>query len=187
VGLVGQWFAHVKFLGSLSTPWITIRSFLATFSTDFKTSLALGILGFSYYVEWWEFVRMDPKPKTLWVETHERKIRAIWPHRLLGLNFYLIRVVTIWTCEGALIIIFDGIIDYSSYMDCVHGYGCLMWRDFLVPLFFHYSREHMLCFDILWDLFKGLRVMELSFLIMSHVWWVEGVMPLNCNRSKAEY
>jgi hypothetical protein len=41
VGLVGQWFVHVKFLGSLSTPRITVRSFLATFSTDLKTSLAI--------------------------------------------------------------------------------------------------------------------------------------------------
>jgi hypothetical protein len=56
------------------------------------------------------------------------------PHRLLGLNFYLIKVVTVWTYEGALIIIFDDYVDYSSYMDYVHGYRCLMWRDFLAPL-----------------------------------------------------
>jgi hypothetical protein len=82
------------------------------------------------------------------------------PHRLLGLNFYLIRVVSVWTCEGALTIKFDDYVDYSSYMDCVHGYGCLMWRDFLMPLFFTTS----LSFNTpLWIAFLHSSLVHYSF------------------------
>jgi len=69
--------------------------------------------------------------------------RSEWsdPHRLLGLNFYLIRVVTIWPCGGGLIIRFDDSVDYSSYMDCVpwiwmfdvKGLSCALFLVTLVP------------------------------------------------------
>jgi len=131
MGLVRAWVAHVKFLGSLSTPWIIVKSFLATFPIDLKTSLAMGHIKVFIFCEDGSF----------WFAKHcywkLMRERSKWysPHRILKLNFYLIRVMSVWTCEGALIIRFDDSIDYSSYMDCVHGYGCLMWRDFLVPLF----------------------------------------------------
>jgi len=81
------------------------------------------------------------------------------PHRFLRLNFYLIRVMS----EGALIIRFDDSVDYSSYMDCVHGYGCLMWRDFLVPLFFVTSLSFNTPLWIAFLHFKPCRLLISSF------------------------
>jgi hypothetical protein len=91
--------------------------------------------------------------------------RSKWysPHRILKLNFYLIRVMSVWTCEGALIIRFDDFVDYSSYMDCVHGYGCLMWRDFLVPLFFVTSLSFNTPLWIAFLHFKSCRLLISSF------------------------